>query len=63
MATPLPQYTEILINNPLQHRLNDTEDPFPDQPPALDSRRVIGRVCAWVMVIFYLTSRMPQICE
>lgn len=42
--------------------------PMPDEPPIpppskeTDMKRSIGRISAWLGVVFYLTSRMPQIC-
>lgn len=32
-------------------------------PPPIDYSLLVGRVAAWMCVCFYLTSRMPQICE
>lgn len=32
-------------------------------PPSIDYSLLVGRVAAWMCVCFYLTSRMPQICE
>lgn len=35
---------------------------FPEpEPQPIDYKRLIGRVSAWICVVFYLTSRMPQI--
>lgn len=32
-------------------------------PPPIDYSLLVGRVAAWLCVCFYLTSRMPQICQ
>lgn len=44
----------------LLHRRSVPSDE-PADPPPIDYKRVIGRISAWTCVVFYLTSRMPQI--
>jgi hypothetical protein len=39
------------------------EPPIPPPSKEVDMRRSIGRISAWIAVVFYLTSRMPQICK
>lgn len=43
------------------HPEPDPEEPPAPPPPETVMKRSIGRLSAWIAVIFYLTSRMPQI--
>ena len=45
------------------HPEPEPEEPPASPPPETDMKRSIGRLSAWIAVIFYLTSRMPQICR
>lgn len=42
-------------------KVQSTPKPGPVVHP-VDYQRLIGRLSAWICVVFYLTSRMPQIC-
>jgi len=53
------QTLELPLRIQSQKREKTPED-NPDFPP-LDYKRIIGRISAWMCVVFYLTSRMPQI--
>ncbi|KAL7006083.1 hypothetical protein EMMF5_004421 [Cystobasidiomycetes sp. EMM_F5] len=65
--TPSGQYSHtapIDASATLYKRTVDLQSsPLPDIPqtPTVNIRRLIGRLSAWICVVFYLTSRMPQI--
>ena len=56
------------IASEAKHPQPPDSPPIPDEPSIpppskeVDMKRSIGRISAWIAVVFYLTSRMPQIC-